>query len=306
MKKILVTGCAGFIGSHFTERMLQKNYHVTGLDNMSDMLYSEKYKHKNIGNFIDMPSFSFIQGDIRNYKGEFDAVVNFAAHAGQRFSWENTQEYFDNNAIAPTNLFQACASEYKPFRFIQISTSSIYGRVAEPQLSRLSNPHNPYGISKLAGEMFLSIQPMSLQNDLQILRLYSVYGPRQRPDMALFKMIDALIGRRKFSIFGNGEQSRTPTYVNDVVNAVELSLESEKCFEPLDIGSSEKISLNQMIKILEKISGEKLDIEYLSNEIGDQESTKANTGPTSKLLGFTAATSFEQGLLAQYEYQLTL
>ena len=201
----LVTGCAGFIGSHFAERLLQNGKNVIGVDNFDELLYSKEIKQQNLAILKEHTKFHFIDSPISDVtlEGKELVIINFAALAGQRYSWSNVSRYFEVNAFSPLNLYTQLSKRNKIHHFIQVSTSSVYGVNATSAEDGKLEPISPYGISKLSGEYLLKAHFPQEVSKLTIFRLFSVYGPRQRPDMAYSRIIDCLLNDKSFHLFGN-------------------------------------------------------------------------------------------------------
>jgi nucleoside-diphosphate-sugar epimerase len=305
--KLIVTGCAGFIGSNFVENACQSGYEVLGIDSFDSQLYSATLKFGNIAEIPQSALFSLVNSDMRTFEKSKGAkiLVNFAGLPGQRLSWKIPFEYSYANLIAPLGLIEGLSAKAGLDHVIQISTSSVYGESATSSENGVLKPISPYGDSKLAAEFALQGLAKSLGFKLTILRLFSVYGPRQRPDMAFYRIIDRLLHGNTFEMFGDGEQSRTNTYVGDVSDWILRIIEGE--VEGIfNIGGGEEVRLKDAISYLELISGMTLNINQVGNELGDQVKTSADCSKIFELLPFRPTTKIKDGLRKQFEWQKSL
>jgi UDP-glucuronate 4-epimerase len=300
----LVTGCAGFIGSHFTKLLLDKGKTVIGVDNFDELLYSKEIKQQNLAFFRDHQRFQFINASINDLVLEDKEliVVNFAALAGQRYSWNNISKYFDVNAFSAVNLYSRLSKKNRITQFIQISTSSVYGSNATSAEDGRLDPVSPYGISKLSGEYLLKAHVNQEITKFNIFRLFSVYGPRQRPDMAYSRIIDCLLNDKIFHLYGNGFQSRTNTFVEDVCSVILRSTITDGLPEIMNVGGAQSTTLLDAINCLEEISGKKLRVIQEPSELGDQVETKAQLKLIREHLGFQPSLTLREGLQRQFDY----
>ena len=304
LPKLLVTGCAGFIGSNFVDEACKSGYHVLGIDSLNGQLYSPQIKLENLSIISGNSNFSFVNSDIGLFEGASQAeyLINFAGLPGQRLSWQIPFEYNYANIIAPITLVKNLSAYSNLKHIIHISTSSVYGKAATDSEESLLEPISPYGDSKLAAEFAMKGLAKSLGIKLTILRLFSVYGPRQRPDMAFYKIINSLLSGDKFNLYGSGEQSRTNTYVGDLCAWILQILESnlEGVF---NLGGGEEFQLLEIIEHLEKMSGLPLNITFHESELGDQIKTTADCSKIFNKLAFRPSTKVIQGLQKQFEWQ---
>jgi UDP-glucuronate 4-epimerase len=302
--EFLITGCAGFIGSHFSELILKAGGKVIGVDNFDELLYGREIKEENLTNLLQFQEFEFKSINMIDLelKDKELVVINFAALAGQRYSWNNLTNYFNTNTFSPLQLFEKLSRNNSLHRFIQISTSSVYGLNATSSEDGRLNPISPYGISKLAAEQLLQAHIQVDSSVLSIFRLFSVYGPRQRPDMAYSRIIDCLIYNKPFHLFGTGLQSRTNTYVDDVCELIFRSINFLNLPTVMNIGGIESCTLLEAIAILEEISGKKLEIKHESSEVGDQVETRAQLKLAREYLGYKPVTSIQKGLQKQFDF----
>jgi UDP-glucuronate 4-epimerase len=304
LPKLLVTGCAGFIGSNFVDEACKSGYHVLGIDSLNGQLYSPQIKLGNLSIISGNSNFSFVNSDIGIFEGASKAeyLINFAGLPGQRLSWQIPFEYNYANIIAPINLVKNLSAYSNLKHIIHISTSSVYGKAATDSEESLLEPISPYGDSKLAAEFAMKGLAKSLGIKLTILRLFSVYGPRQRPDMAFYKIISSLLSGDKFNLYGSGEQSRTNTYVGDLCAWILQILESD-IEGVFNLGGGEEFQLLEIIEHLEKMSGLSLNLNFHESELGDQIKTTADCTKIFDKLPFRPSTKVFQGLQQQFEWQ---
>jgi len=302
--EFLVTGCAGFIGSHFTKLLLDKGETVIGVDNFDELLYSKEIKKQNLALLRDHQKFEFINASINDLVLEDKelVVVNFAALAGQRYSWNNISKYFDVNAFSAMNLYSRLSKKNRITQFIQISTSSVYGLNATSAEDGRLEPISPYGISKLSGEYLLKAHVNQEITKLNIFRLFSVYGPRQRPDMAYSRIIDCILNDKIFHLFGSGLQSRTNTFVDDVCSVILRSTITNGLPVIMNVGGAQSTTLLDAINYLEEISGKKLRVIQEPSELGDQVETKAQLNLIREYLEFKPSLTLREGLQRQFDY----
>ncbi|MGA1530787.1 MAG: NAD-dependent epimerase/dehydratase family protein [Kiritimatiellia bacterium] len=307
MSKFVVTGAAGFIGSHLCEKILAEGHSVTGLDCFIPY-YDRTIKSSNLSSVVKHPSFTFMEADLRRdeltaaLEGA-EAVFHLAAMPGLVKSWSDLPLYSTCNIEATQRLLEAARATSLP-HFIHISTSSVYGREATGPETDPTQPFSPYGITKLAAEQLCRAYEANFGLPITILRYFSVYGPRQRPDMAYNILIKALLEERSFPMFGDGEQSRSNTYVSDCVQATWLAAQHrEKALgEVFNVGGGEIISLNHVVTLLEELTVKKAKIERKPARPGDQKHTAANIEKARRLLGYAPVTPVRQGLEAEVDW----
>jgi len=305
----MVTGCAGFVGSHLSEALLARGHEVIGVDAFIPY-YPRELKARNLSGLMNHPLFRFNELDLRNsvpaaLAEGCDVIFHLAAMAGLMMSWNDLKLYSSCNILATQNLLEAARSCSVP-QFIHVSTSSVYGKNATGTEMSPTTPFSPYGITKLAAENLCHAYAENFRVPITILRYFSVYGPRQRPDMAYNILICALAGQQTFKMFGTGEQTRSNTYVADCVEATILAFERREraLGQTFNIGGGEIISLNRVIALLEDMTGKSLRIERLPERPGDQQNTSANIGKARNLLGYAPKISIREGLEAQVAWQL--
>jgi len=304
----LVTGCAGFIGSCLTERLLELDHEVMGIDCFIDY-YSREVKERNLEivknneNFQLIP-YSLLDLDLVEILDDVDYVFHQAAQAGVRHSWGiNFEIYTRNNILATQKLLEACRrSDVK--RVIYASSSSVYGDTESLPMREtdLPKPISPYGVSKLAGEHLCHLYCKNYDISSISLRYFTIYGPRQRPDMAFNKFIRAILNEREILVYGDGEQTRDFTYVDDAITANILAMNSDKREGVYNIGGGSRTTINNCIKILEEIIGKKAKVRNIEAERGDMWHTYADTSRAAEELGYKPGISLREGLEREVEW----
>jgi nucleoside-diphosphate-sugar epimerase len=310
--KALITGCAGFIGSHLTESLLADGVEVIGVDCFNDN-YGRGEKLRNLRCFADWEAFEFApidlaRGDLDDLVAECGAVYHLAAQPGVRQSWgQRFESYVRNNVLATQHLLEA-AARHPVERFVYASSSSIYGQAERfpTREDAVPRPISPYGLTKLSGEHLCQLYHANLAVPTVSLRYFSVYGPRQRPDMAFNIFCRAAIERRPVQVFGDGRQTRDFTYVADVVAATRAAAAvAEIDGSTYNIGGGSQVSLAEAIELLEEIAGVKLEVEHGPAERGDVRDTGADTAKARAQLGFEAETRLREGLAAEFEWMVS-
>jgi nucleoside-diphosphate-sugar epimerase len=306
--KILVTGGAGFIGSHLAERLFSEGHDVTILDSLSDFLYPKEVKMSNIhdltSNGVRFKHLDLATSDLSEVLHNQQVVINQAAIPGLEKSWSHLSNYVDSNLIGLGRLLDASV-EAGVERFIQISTSSVYGRDATGPEESQKNPVSPYGVTKLSAEALAKAYEVNFGLQLTILRYFSVYGPRQRPDMAYYKFINAIINDEILYVYGDGHQSRSNTFVSDVVTATLASINLVECpvSRVFNVAGTQNYELLEVISILESIIGKKARLKYLPTRNGDQKKTSGVTDKAHKYLNWRPEIDLESGLERQIDWQ---
>ncbi len=308
MKRCVVTGAAGFVGSHLCESLIRDGLDVVGIDAFIPY-YSPEIKRRNLESVRKDPRFEFLQLDLRTDSLDqalegCDTVIHLAAMPGLRRSWNEFPLYSSCNVNGTQRLLEAALHGGEK-HFIYASTSSVYGKEAVgPETSKLE-PASPYGLTKLAAEHLCRAYEMNFDLPVTILRLFSVYGPRQRPDMAYSILIDCLLQSKPFTRHGTGKQSRSNTFVMDCVDGIRLAAtKPERSIgETFNIGGGEVASLNNVISLLEDLTSTQADIRPGPTSPGDQKHTQANIDKATDLLGYRPSTSVRTGLAAQLEWR---
>lgn len=311
--RALVTGCAGFIGSHLTESLLDDDWTVVGIDCFNDN-YARPQKLRNLERSTDWAGFEFVpidlsRGDLDGLVEDCDVVFHLAAEPGVRSSWGTRFEsYVRNNVMATQQLFEA-AKRCPEKRFVYASSSSIYGDAEQlPTVeAAMPRPFSPYGMTKLAGEHLARVYHGNFGVDAVTLRYFSVYGPRQRPDMAFTIFCSKVIAGEPIQVFGDGAQSRDFTYVGDVVRATRAAAETPGVGgEVFNVGGGSQVSLRDAIALLEELLAQPVEVSYEAQERGDVRHTSADTSRAAELLGFVPEVAFGEGLARQAEWARAL
>lgn len=304
--KILVTGVAGFIASKVAGLLLEQGEEVVGIDNMNDY-YDVNLKQYRLGELKDYPSFSFYQADIEDLKQlkpifnqhAFRSVFNLAARAGVRYSIENPWVYLRTNTEGTLNLLELMR-EHGIRKYIMASTSSLYAGLPMPFSEDLpvNTPISPYAASKKAAEVMAYTYHHQYQIDVSVLRFFTVFGPAGRPDMAPYRFVKAIAEGTPLTLFGDGQQSRDFTYIDDIARGTVLA-ERPLGYEIINLGGGcEPVSINQFISYIEELTGNRAIIKKLPAHGADMEQTMANIGKAKKLLGWEPRVSTYEGLKA--------
>jgi UDP-glucuronate 4-epimerase len=303
--KILVTGCAGFIGSHVSEALLKRGDFVIGVDNLNDY-YDVKFKKENLEILKKHPGFTFYKEDICNYnamkkifdKQIPDKVVHLAARAGVRPSIENPFIYEEVNVKGTLNLLEL-AKERKVKSFVSASSSSVYGNQKKVPFSETDNvdtPISPYAATKKAGELLCHTYHHLFNMKITCLRFFTVYGPRGRPDMAPYMFVRNMMAGAPIKKFGDGKSRRDYTFISDIVKGVIAAVDKELEFEIINLGNNKPVDLNKFISLVENLTGKKAIIKNLPMQPGDVDVTYADIRKANKLLGYKPSVSFEEGM----------
>ena len=306
--KILITGCCGFIGSHLVEKLLKKGEIILGIDNMNDY-YDTNIKYKNLKILNKYNNFTFKKEDIRTTKvieeWKPDKICHMASFAGVRYSIENPKLYFDVNVNGFINILeQSVKNNVK--KIVYASSSSVYGlnkKLPFSEDDKIQTCNSPYACSKLAMEQLAKTYFQLYNLSSTGLRFFTVYGPRGRPDMAIDKFLRGIYLEEKIYKYGNGETSRDYTYVDDIIDGIISSLQKEvKEYQIYNLGNCDNISLNNFIKLCEKIVGKKAQVINLNDQLGDVPHTCADINKARKELNFNPKTKLEEGLLKTFNY----
>lgn len=296
----LVTGCAGFIGSHLTEELLNNNWEVVGIDNFHPY-YSRKLKELNLENAKKSKNFQFIEGSILSDDDldrlpKVDCLYHFAAIAGVRNSILNPQEYFQINVEGTRKLLGKFKDGTEKIVFA--STSSVYGEVAAADFPvKEDHPLNPistYGQTKKEAEKICLQHSKETNTKLVMLRFYTVYGPRQRPDEAFTKFIRLAQEKKPIPIYGDGNKERDFTYVSDIVSGTILA--AKRGQGTYNLGSGRPVTVNEMVSLLEKHLGTKLDREYVDSPPGDVQKTHSDISKAKKEMGYEPKMPLDEGI----------
>ena len=304
----LVTGVAGFVGSSLAERLIREGHEVIGVDCFTDY-YARSIKEENLKGLLKEEKFNFFEADVLWVNlGELlngvDYVFHQAAQAGVRSSWgDEFNVYTSNNVLATQRLLEACKGlEMK--RFIYASSSSVYGDSEELPLREQSflKPVSPYGVTKLAGEYLCYSYWKNFDIPVVSLRYFTVYGPRQRPDMAFHRFIKAMLNDENIEIYGDGEQTRDFTFISDAIEGNMLAMKSDAAGEVFNIGGGSRVSVNEVLESIQKISGKAARIVYRDVQKGDVRHTLADTSKARKHLGYVPKIDLNTGLTEQWKW----
>lgn len=309
MKTYFITGGAGFIGSTLTERLLKEGNKVVTIDNFCDF-YDKKIKEENIKLFLENPNYKLYRGDIRNREdvkkvfdeNEIDVVMHLAAMAGVRPSIEDPILYQNVNGIGTQNILEE-AKLHNVKNLVMASSSSVYGNCKEVPFREdmiVDFAISPYAATKKANEVMAHVYHKLNNMNIIMLRFFTVYGPKQRPDLAINKFTRLMLNNEEIPMFGDGTTSRDYTYVDDIVDGICKScnyvMTHDNVYEIINLGSNNPISLKDMISIIGKTLGIKPKIKKLGMQPGDVDRTYADITKAKKLLGYKPSITFEEGI----------
>lgn len=301
----LLTGVAGFIGSHVAERLLSEGWYVTGVDNF-DPFYPRAVKATNMAGFRDHPSYRFIEGDVNEFAAFEeriepvpDVIVHLAAKAGVRPSIENATAYEYAN-VRGTLVLLEYAARRRVRQFVFASSSSVYGvnpNVPWSEDDHVLEPISPYAASKVAGELLGHVYSHLYGLRFIGLRFFTVYGPRQRPDLAIHKFARRILNGDAIPVYGDGTTERDYTYIDDIVGGLRAAIDYEKSpYEIINLGNSNPVNLMTLIQALEVALGKKATMDFLPLQPGDVPRTFASVSKAAELLGYTVTTPLRSGL----------
>ena len=309
MKTYLITGGAGFIGSSLADKLLENNCKVLVIDNFCNF-YDPKIKEENIKEALLNPNYKLYRGDIRDLElldkifseNKIDAVIHLAAMAGVRPSIEDPILYQEVNCMGTQNLLETM-KKYNVLNLVMASSSSVYGNnktVPFKETDIVDFAISPYAATKKANEVMTHVYHKLFNFNVIMLRFFTVYGPKQRPDLAINKFTQLMLNNEKIPMFGDGSTSRDYTYIDDIVFGIEKSIqyteENKNVYEIINLGNSSPITLLSMINIIGRVVGINPQIEKLPMQPGDVERTYADISKAKKLLGYNPKTSFEKGI----------
>ena len=306
MHKIFVTGFAGFIGSHLTEKLLNEGVQIIGIDDFNDY-YDPKIKEANVINFKTNKNFFFYKGDIRDKKlideifttQKIDIIVHLASRAGVRPSLKLPALYEEVNVLGTINLLEA-AKNTGCKKFIFGSSSSVYGECKNIPFKETEldlKPISPYGVTKLTGERHCYTFHHLYKLPVVCLRFFTVYGPRQRPDLAIYKFTKLIDESKPIPVFGDGRYKRDFTYITEIIDGIMGAINYNKTeFEIFNLGESRTTTVTDLVKLIENAMGKKAVIDWQEIQPGDVPITYADVSKAEKLLGYKPRTALEEGI----------
>lgn len=304
----LVTGTAGFIGSHLSRRLLKEGFSVIGVDSFTDY-YPRWIKERNLSTLKSENNFSFLEEDINSLDlnrllQNVDCVFHLAAQAGVRASWgQGFSEYIRNNIEATQRLLEE-SKEQPLHKFIYASSSSVYGYCPELPMSESSPllPYSPYGVTKLAAENLCYLYSKNYGVPTISLRFFTVYGPGQRPDMAFHKFFKSTSENKPITVFGTGEQTRDFTYINDIIDAIFACIAHGQTGETYNLGGGNRKMLKDLLPLFEEICGKKISVKWEEKQKGDVPHTLADIQKAKKDLGYAPRTAIDEGLSEEWRW----
>jgi len=309
--KALVTGAAGFIGSHLSERLLERGHSVIGLDSFTDY-YPREIKETNLSSLRTRSNFEFLETSIedaplKDVINNVTHVFHLAAQAGVRKSWgRDFSTYTTLNVNATQRLLESCINSDVE-RFVYASSSSIYGDGAPipTREDERPRPLSPYGVTKLAAEHLCMLYHANYGLPTVAIRYFTVYGPRQRPDMAFNRFLRALILGQPICLYGQGDQTRDFTFVEDAVASTMMAGTNGHPGTAYNIGGGSRVSINEVLDLMQRITGRTADIQRHDTQKGDVKDTHADTTLARTHLGFSPRVQLEDGILAEYQWLLS-
>jgi UDP-glucuronate 4-epimerase len=307
MRNILITGGAGFIGSHLIDHLMAEGgWHVTAVDDFNEF-YDPAIKRENIQSHLARPNFKLIEADIRTcdrlssafHEKRFDCIVHLAARAGVRPSLKEPRLYVETNISGTLNLLQL-AREHGVRQFVFGSSSSVYGantKVPFNEADPIFNPISPYGATKAGGELLCHAYAHLYQMRIVCLRFFTVYGARQRPDLAIHKFAKLINSGKPIPVFGDGATRRDYTYIDDIIAGVRAAIDYDHTvYEVINLGESRMVELRELISLLETALGKKAEIDWQPMQPGDVPQTFADITKARRLLGYDPRTQIENGI----------
>jgi len=307
--RIMVTGGAGFIGSHLVEKLLSAGYEVDILDNFNDF-YNPEIKRNNISKCESYTGYRLLEGDTRDRKflskifgdQEYDLVIHLAALAGVRPSLQHPLQYSEVNIVGTQNILEECRRKGIK-KFIFASSSSVYGNnqnLPFRETDSVDFPISPYAATKKAGELICHTYHHLYDISMMCLRFFTVYGPRQRPDLAIYKFVDKISKGDTIKLYGDGTTARDYTFIDDIINGVMGAikfLENNHCFEVINLGESVTVSLIEMVQIISEEMGMKVNSEFVPMQPGDVTITYADISKAKRMIGYDPQTDFRSGII---------
>jgi UDP-glucose 4-epimerase len=308
----LVTGAAGFIGSHLCKKLILNGAHILAIDSFTDF-YPRWLKEKNIQSLVNHPNFELIPRDLldlelNNIMEKIDVVFHLAAQPGVRTSWGSDFSVYTKNNIDVTQRLLEAAKKTTITKFIYASSSSVYGLSPELPMSETNtlHPFSPYGVTKLAAENLCTLYHKNYGIPCISLRFFTVYGPGQRPDMAFHKFFKAILNNEEITIFGDGQQTRDFTFIDDIIRANLSSIESGNPGETYNLGGGTQKKLSDILPILQEITQTQTKIRYVKREKGDVPHTFADIKKAKKDLNYSPQVTLEDGLKLEWDWIKTI
>ena len=315
MKTYLITGGAGFIGSSLADNLLKENIKVIVIDNFCDF-YDPKIKENNIKNALNSNNYKLYRGDIRDIsnleqifsENNIDVVIHLAAMAGVRPSIENPVLYQEVNCVGTQNILEVM-KKYNVKKLVMASSSSVYGNTKEVPFNEemiVDYAISPYAATKKANEVMTHVYHKLFDINVIMLRFFTVYGPRQRPDLAINKFTNLMINGEKIPMFGDGTTSRDYTYIEDIIDGIKKSInyvsDNKNVYEILNLGNNNPTTLKEMIEIIGEVLEIAPIIEKLPMQPGDVDRTYADISKAKRLLGYSPKTDFKTGIAKFVEW----
>ncbi len=311
---ILVTGGAGFIGSHLVDSFLDQGHKVVVIDDFNDY-YNPAIKRTNCRPHQDYPNYMLVEGDIRDRElidrcfkeHDFQEVIHLASRAGVRPSIQHSRLYHEVNIEGTLNILEACR-EHKVGKLILASSSSVYGnnpKIPFSESDAVDNPVSPYASTKKAMELMAYTYHHLYGIDTTCLRFFTVYGPRQRPEMAIHMFTDRIANGQSIPVFGDGDSSRDYTFISDVIRGIEACRVLKAGYEVINIGRSDPIRLIDLIRLIENVVGRTAKLDYQPCQKGDVERTYADISKAKRMLNYTPEVSIEKGIKLFYDWYVS-
>jgi UDP-glucuronate 4-epimerase len=308
---ILVTGAAGFIGSHVCEFFIAQGDERAGIDNF-DNFYSKEIKQSNLSKLLKKEKFHFYEVDIRDKARlnsifsfrKIDTAIHLAAKAGVRPSIESIEEYYDVNVNGTVVLLE-CMRNNSVKKLVFASSSSVYGnnkKVPFSETDNVDNPISPYASTKKSAELLCHVYSHLYQFDITCLRFFTVFGPRQRPDLAIHKFTKLIDEKKPIPFYGDGSTARDYTYIADIVQGINCALKNIDGYKIYNLGESNVINLKDLVSLIEKVIGKKAIINQLPAQQGDVDITFANISKAKKEIGYNPKTDIESGIIKFVEW----
>lgn len=306
--KCLVTGAAGFIGSTLSERLLELGHEVVGIDCFTDY-YSVGIKKANLKNALGSSAYKFVEADLLNVDLQgllsgVDWVFHQAAQPGVRMSWGSSFDVYTRNNVLVTQKLLEAAKDSDIRRLVYASSSSVYGDSPDLPLKETARPQpiSPYGVTKLAAEHLCYLYFINYGVPAASLRYFTVYGPRQRPDMGFHKFIKSALNGEEIVIFGDGEQTRDFTYIDDAVAAnIQAAESKDAAGKVFNIGGGSRISVNAVLDILRGLMGQ-INVRHIEDQKGDVRHTMSDTTAAREVLGYSPKVDIKEGLASEVEW----